>query len=89
MKQLGVESQVRRLDVADFSLGLDFDPLAGLNVQRDEVQREEDNLVEALKAGADEAYERLIDRFQQPVYSLVFRLMDDPGDASDVVQEVF
>jgi RNA polymerase sigma-70 factor (ECF subfamily) len=75
--------------VADFSLRLEFDPLAGINVQRDEAQREEDTLVEALKAGEDEPYERLIDRFQQPVYSLVYRLMDDPGDASDVVQEVF
>lgn len=89
MKQLGVESQVRRLDVADFLLGLEFDPFAGLNVQRDDAQREEEALVESLKAGADEAYERLINRFQQPVYNLVFRLMDDPGDASDVVQEVF
>jgi RNA polymerase sigma-70 factor (ECF subfamily) len=75
--------------VADFTLGLEFDPLAGINAQRDEAQREEDALIEALKAGLDEAYERLIDRFQQPVYNLVFRLMDDPGDASDVVQEVF
>jgi RNA polymerase sigma-70 factor (ECF subfamily) len=75
--------------VADFTLGLEFDPLAGLNAQRDDAQREEDLLIEALKAGEDEAYERLIDRFQQPVYSLVYRLMDDPVDASDVVQEVF
>jgi len=73
--------------VADFTL--EFDPLAGINVQRDETQREEDLLVEALKAGEDDAYERLIDRFQQPVFSLVYRLMDDPGDAADVVQEVF
>jgi RNA polymerase sigma-70 factor (ECF subfamily) len=45
--------------------------------------------VEALKNGVDQAYETLIERFQQPVYSLVYRLLDDPSEASDVVQEVF
>ena len=28
-------------------------------------------------------------RFQQPVYNLVYRLLADPADASDAVQEVF
>ena len=49
----------------------------------------EESLVEALKAGVDEAYESLIDRYQQPVYSLVCRLLDDPSEAADVVQEIF
>jgi RNA polymerase sigma-70 factor (ECF subfamily) len=46
-------------------------------------------LVEALRAGSEEAYEALIQRFQHPVYNLVARLVDDPADASDVLQEVF
>lgn len=46
-------------------------------------------LIEGLRAGSEDAYEALITRFQQPVYSLVYRLLDDPGDSSDVVQEVF
>jgi len=50
---------------------------------------EEDALVTALCQGAEEAYESLIQRYQQPVYNLVCRLMNDPGDASDIVQEVF
>jgi RNA polymerase sigma-70 factor, ECF subfamily len=50
---------------------------------------EEDALVTALGQGAEDAYEILIERYQQPVYSLVCRLMNDPGDAPDIVQEVF
>ena len=50
---------------------------------------EEDALVTALGQGAEDAYEILIERYQQPVYSLVCRLMNHPGDAPDIVQEVF
>jgi RNA polymerase sigma-70 factor (ECF subfamily) len=46
-------------------------------------------LVEGLRNGAEKAYETLITEFQQPVYNLVSRLLNDPADASDVVQEVF
>jgi RNA polymerase sigma-70 factor (ECF subfamily) len=46
-------------------------------------------LVEALREADDRAYEELIARFQQPVYTLALRLLDDPSEASDVVQEVF
>lgn len=47
------------------------------------------HLVEALQAGDEAAYEELLERFQQPVFSLVQRLIDDPADASDVTQDVF
>ena len=50
---------------------------------------EEDALVGALCRGEEEAYEILIQRFQQPVYNLVCRLMSDPAEAPDIVQEVF
>ncbi len=50
---------------------------------------EEDALVTALSQGSEDAYEILIQRYQQPVYSLVCRLMSDPSDAPDIVQEVF
>ncbi len=50
---------------------------------------EEDALVTALSQGAEDAYEILIQRYQQPVYSLVCRLMNNPSDAPDIVQEVF
>jgi len=46
-------------------------------------------LVERLRAGEESAYELLLARFQQPVYNLVERLIDDPSEASDVTQDVF
>jgi len=46
-------------------------------------------LVAGLRAGSEQAYETLLARFQQPVYNLALRLLNNPGDASDVVQEVF
>ena len=46
-------------------------------------------LIAGLRSGEECAYETLIQRFEQPVYNLVSRLVDDPGDAADVAQEVF
>jgi len=46
-------------------------------------------LVESLKEGFEWAYEDLLARFQQPVYALALRLLNDPSEACDVVQEVF
>ena len=50
---------------------------------------EEGTLIAGLCAGEESAYEELIIQYQQPVYNLVCRLMNDSGDALDVVQEVF
>lgn len=52
-------------------------------------QSEEEALIIGLRQGAEQAYETLLQRYQHPVYNLVYRLMNDPADASDVVQEVF
>ena len=46
-------------------------------------------LVESLRDGSERAYEELLIRFQQPVYALALRLLDDQSEACDVVQEVF
>jgi RNA polymerase sigma-70 factor (ECF subfamily) len=54
-----------------------------------EQRREDQELVRQLRAGEETAYEALLECFQQPVYNLALRLLNDPGDASDVVQEVF
>ena len=50
---------------------------------------EENELITGLCHGDEQAYEILIQRYQQPVYNLVYRLLNDPADASDIVQEVF
>jgi RNA polymerase sigma-70 factor, ECF subfamily len=50
---------------------------------------EDSALLEGLVGGAAWAYEVLIQRFQQPVFNLVSRLLWDPSEACDVVQEVF
>lgn len=49
----------------------------------------EERMLERLREGDDAAYEALLDRFQGPVYQLVYRLVDDPNEAGDVVQDVF
>jgi RNA polymerase sigma-70 factor (ECF subfamily) len=54
-----------------------------------EAALEDRRLISSLQAGDENAYEQLIARFQTPVYSLAWRLLNDPADASDVVQEVF
>jgi len=54
-----------------------------------EVGGEDARLASALRERSEEAYELLVSRFQQPVYNLVYRLLADPGESCDVVQEVF
>jgi RNA polymerase sigma-70 factor (ECF subfamily) len=74
--------------VADTTVGFQFE--MGMGDATLAVAREEDRaLAEALTAGEESAYESLILRFEQPVYGLVSRLLDNPSDAADVVQEVF
>ncbi len=56
---------------------------------RNEVRAEEAAVIAELKAGSEEAYAWLVGQFQQPVYSLVYRILNDPADAPDTTQEVF
>ena len=51
--------------------------------------QEEAAIVAELKAGSEAAYTWLIGEFQQPVYGLVYRVVNDPADAADTTQEVF
>jgi len=53
------------------------------------IRTEQAAIVAELKAGSEDAYAWLIAEFHQPVYSLVYRIVADPADASDTAQEVF
>jgi RNA polymerase sigma-70 factor, ECF subfamily len=53
------------------------------------VRTEEASVVAELKAGSEAAFCWLIARYNQPVYNLVYRTLDDPSDAADTTQEVF
>jgi RNA polymerase sigma-70 factor (ECF subfamily) len=70
--------------LADTTVGLEFDAAGAIFPATGE-----DRLLEGLRRGDELAYETLIQQYEQPVYSLVSRLVDDSADASDVVQEVF
>ena len=51
--------------------------------------QEEAAIVAELKAGSEAAYAWLVGEFQQPVYGLVYRVVNDPADAADTTQDVF
>jgi RNA polymerase sigma-70 factor (ECF subfamily) len=53
------------------------------------ISEEDARILRGLRAGIEDAYEELIQRYEQPIYSLVYRLLGNQSDACDVVQEVF
>jgi RNA polymerase sigma-70 factor (ECF subfamily) len=53
------------------------------------ISEEDARILRGLRAGIEEAYEELISRYEQPVYSVVYRLLGNQTDACDVVQDVF
>ena len=74
--------------MADTSVGFQFE--CRTEAFHSSAAHEEDSaLIAGLRTGDESAYEILIQRFEQPVYNLVCRLVDDQGDAADVAQEVF
>ncbi len=72
--------------MADSTVGFQFE--AALRVAG-AVLPEDGSLLAGLRQGDEAAYELLIQRYERPVYNLVSRLVDDPADAADAVQEVF
>ena len=51
-------------------------------------ENESEWLVRARK-GDDEAFARLVELYQKPVYNLCYRMLGNPGDAEDAAQESF
>ena len=74
--------------MADSTVGFQFE--AALRVGATLAAEHEDgSLLAGLRVGDEAAYETLIQRYEKPIYNLVARLVDDPADAADAVQEVF
>ena len=46
-------------------------------------------LVEELRTGSERAFASLLSTYEKPIYSFVYRLLDDSSEAPDVTQEVF
>ena len=59
-------------------------PTAGLQQDDDERAR-----IQALRAGSEEAFNWLIAKYSPAVYRLAHRILNDPADAADAVQDVF
>ncbi len=53
------------------------------------VSEEDARILRGLRAGIESAYEELIERYEQPIYGIVYRLAGNQSDACDVVQNVF
>jgi RNA polymerase sigma-70 factor (ECF subfamily) len=55
----------------------------------DDRSREQAGLLAAMARGDKDALARLYDQLARPLYSLAFRVLNDAGEAQDVVQDVF
>ncbi len=46
-------------------------------------------LVDGLQLGSEEAFETLIHLYQTPIYNIAYRVLGDPAEAAEAVQETF
>ncbi|MBV8865909.1 MAG: sigma-70 family RNA polymerase sigma factor [Acidobacteriaceae bacterium] len=53
------------------------------------LSEEDARILRGLRAGIEEAYEELIEKYEQQLYGMIYRLLGNEMDAADVVQEVF
>ncbi|MBV9241826.1 MAG: sigma-70 family RNA polymerase sigma factor [Acidobacteria bacterium] len=51
--------------------------------------REDTVFLEALRLGDAAAFETLVDRYSADIYALLYRLTDNPDEASDLTQDTF
>ena len=52
-------------------------------------EREERRLVEGCRRGDFECFERLVGRYEKKIYNLALRMLRDPDDAREILQETF
>jgi RNA polymerase sigma-70 factor (ECF subfamily) len=53
------------------------------------IQSTDHDLVVLARTGSEKAYRELLDRYQRPVFSLVYRMVRDREQAEDIAQETF
>jgi RNA polymerase sigma-70 factor (ECF subfamily) len=58
-------------------------------VEEPGVTADEDLLVSQAKAGNQEAFEALVQRYERQIYAFTYRMMGNPDDAYDLTQECF
>lgn len=78
-------------DAGTAIVGLAMETLQCLDLAGDRVAAvtQEAALVRDLQAGSQEAFDYLLGVYQNPVFNLVCRMVENPADAADVLQEVF
>lgn len=78
--------------MADSMVGFDAVDAAGWDDQRlrsASASIDNGRLLAGLRQGDEAAFEELVTLFERPVYNLIYRLLPNPADAPDVVQETF
>lgn len=53
------------------------------------IQATDQHLVTLARSGSEKAYRELLDRYQRPVFSLVYRMVRDREQSEDLAQETF
>jgi RNA polymerase sigma-70 factor (ECF subfamily) len=53
------------------------------------IQATDHDLVALARSGSEKAYRELLDRYQRPVFSLIYRMVRDREQAEDLAQETF
>jgi RNA polymerase sigma-70 factor, ECF subfamily len=64
-------------------------PAAGVQVPKEPVNADDQRLIADCLQGRTAAFEELVRRYQDRLYNAVYRLVSNPEDARDIVQDAF